>query len=109
MFSFIIISISQGLLSLGFAMIIYGIGFGGSKVMTNTLFTENVSSDDTAFGMSLRFTMMNIGHGFGSIIIGFLNLVTSMSSIFALSGLILLPSIIILFLIDFKDHLPRAH
>ncbi|UCH38198.1 MAG: MFS transporter, partial [Candidatus Bathyarchaeota archaeon] len=58
--TFLALAVVQTFLTLSFTMLIYGVGFGMYKVLSNTLFVENVPPENKVVSLSLRFTAMGI-------------------------------------------------
>jgi MFS family permease len=69
-------------------MLIYGVGFGMYKVLSNTLFVENVPPENKVVSLSLRFTAMGIGSAVGAVIAGTFATVVSTPIIFGFCSVV---------------------
>jgi predicted MFS family arabinose efflux permease len=75
-------------------MVIYGVGFGIYKVLSNTLFVENVPPENKVVSLSLRFTAMGIGSALGAFIAGTFATVVSIPVIFGFSSIVVVTGLL---------------
>ena len=88
---YVLLAVAPNFVMLIIAMMIRGLGFGVYKVMSNTIFVENVPSGNRAAVLSLRFTSMSVGRAVGAFVAGALSLVLATPSLFIIcSGMVLL-------------------
>jgi MFS family permease len=89
--AYLLLAVAPNFAGLLVAMMVMGVGFGMYKVMSNTIFVENVPSGNRAAVLSLRFTSMSVGGAVGAFVAGVSSLVFATPILFLVcSGTVLL-------------------
>jgi DHA1 family multidrug resistance protein-like MFS transporter len=89
--AYVLLAVAPNFAGLLVAMMVMGLGFGMYKVMSNTIFVENVPSGNRAAVLSLRFTSMSVGSAVGAFVAGASSLILATPLLFLVcSGTVLL-------------------